>query len=77
MASKTDRNAENEKPNDPEQGRPKGRRTFGEYRGKIWIADDFDDPLPDEFWLGDENDPLNQYMRELEEREKAKKREPK
>lgn len=23
----------------------------------VWMSDDFDDPLPDEFWLG-ENDPL-------------------
>jgi antitoxin (DNA-binding transcriptional repressor) of toxin-antitoxin stability system len=22
--------------------------------GAIWISDDFDDPLPDEFWLGSE-----------------------
>jgi prevent-host-death family protein len=28
---------------------PKRRRTgFGEDRGKIWIADDFDAPLPDD-----------------------------
>ena len=65
------------KRNDPDQGKVKGRRTFGQYRGEIWIADDFDDPLPDEFWLGDENDPLNQYARELAEREEAKKRDPK
>lgn len=23
------------------------RRTFGSARGKIWMSDDFDDPLPD------------------------------
>ena len=27
-------------------------RVFGQYRGKIHISDDFDAPLPDEFWLG-------------------------
>lgn len=27
-------------------------RKFGQFRGKIHIADDFDSPLPDEFWLG-------------------------
>ena len=27
------------------------RRVFGQYQGKIQIADDFDAPLPDEFWL--------------------------
>jgi prevent-host-death family protein len=26
----------------------KNRITFGDYKGKIWIADDFDDPLPDD-----------------------------
>jgi prevent-host-death family protein len=26
----------------------KNRMTFGDFKGKIWIADDFDDPLPDE-----------------------------
>ncbi len=29
-----------------------GKRTVGEYRGKIRIADDFDEPLGDDFWLG-------------------------
>lgn len=28
-------------------------RTVGEYIGKIKISDDFTDPLPDEFWLGE------------------------
>jgi antitoxin (DNA-binding transcriptional repressor) of toxin-antitoxin stability system len=28
------------------------RRVFGEYRGRIHIAEDFDEPLPDDFWLG-------------------------
>jgi prevent-host-death family protein len=26
----------------------KNRMTFGDWKGKIWIADDFDAPLPDE-----------------------------
>jgi antitoxin (DNA-binding transcriptional repressor) of toxin-antitoxin stability system len=30
-----------------------GPRQFGGYRDLIDIADDFDDPLPAEFWLGD------------------------
>jgi len=29
-----------------------GRRQFGKYKGMIRISDDFDDPLPDEFWIG-------------------------
>ncbi|MGB3559563.1 MAG: DUF2281 domain-containing protein [Geitlerinemataceae cyanobacterium] len=28
-------------------------RVFGQYRGQIWMSDDFNDPLPDEFWLGE------------------------
>jgi antitoxin (DNA-binding transcriptional repressor) of toxin-antitoxin stability system len=27
-----------------------GRRPFGLYKGLIKMSDDFDDPLPDEFW---------------------------
>ncbi len=27
-------------------------RKLGMYSGAFQIADDFDDPLPDEFWLG-------------------------
>lgn len=27
------------------------------HRGQVWMSDDFDEPLPDEFWLG-ENEPL-------------------
>lgn len=26
---------------------------FGQYRGQIQIAEDFDAPLPDSFWTGD------------------------
>ncbi len=33
-------------------------RVLGLNRGEIWMADDFDAPLPDEFWLG-ENEVLN------------------
>ena len=29
-------------------------RILGLHRGAIWTSDDFDDPLPDEFWLGDD-----------------------
>jgi mRNA-degrading endonuclease RelE of RelBE toxin-antitoxin system len=32
---------------------PKKQRVFGQYAGKIWMSDDFDDPLPDSFWLGE------------------------
>lgn len=27
---------------------------FGLYEGQIRISDDFDDPLPESFWLGDD-----------------------
>lgn len=29
-------------------------RTFGQHRGLIEASEDFDEPLPDNFWLGDE-----------------------
>ncbi len=31
---------------------PAQKRLLGLNRGKIWISDDFNDPLPDEFWTG-------------------------
>jgi predicted DNA-binding antitoxin AbrB/MazE fold protein len=36
-----------------------GERVFGLHRGMGWISDDFDEPLPDSFWLGSETDSLN------------------
>lgn len=27
------------------------KRIPGLHRGEIWVSDDFDEPLPDEFWL--------------------------
>jgi prevent-host-death family protein len=30
--------------------RQKGRRVLGQYRGRIFIADDFDDPVDPETW---------------------------
>jgi len=35
-----------------QQGGNIKKRTLGEYKGKIRIADDFDAPLGDDFWLG-------------------------
>ncbi len=29
-------------------------REYGYLKGQLWIADDFDDELPDEFWFGDQ-----------------------
>jgi hypothetical protein len=29
-------------------------RVAGLHEGQIWISDDFNDSLPDEFWLGNE-----------------------
>lgn len=31
---------------------PPAKRVAGLHRGAIWISEDFDEPLPDEFWLG-------------------------
>ena len=30
----------------------KKERVLGMHPGSIWVSDDFDDPLPDEFWFG-------------------------
>jgi len=32
---------------------PSRKRIPGLNRGEIWMSDDFDEPLPDEFWLGE------------------------
>jgi len=32
----------------------KKKRVAGLNRGTIWTSEDFDEPLPDEFWLGKE-----------------------
>ena len=29
-----------------------GNRVFGQARGRIHVSEDFDEPLPDDFWLG-------------------------
>ncbi len=33
--------------------KPKAR-VLGLHEGQIWVADDFDAPLPDVFWMGEE-----------------------
>ena len=33
---------------------PKAPRVPGLHAGEVWIADDFDAPLPDSFWLGED-----------------------
>jgi prevent-host-death family protein len=34
--------------------KPKKKRIAGLNRGSIWTSSDFDEPLPDEFWTGQE-----------------------
>ncbi|MEH2361345.1 type II toxin-antitoxin system VapB family antitoxin [Nostoc sp.] len=36
----------------PSQNRKK-RRVAGLHEGMGWISDDFNEPLPDEFWMGE------------------------
>lgn len=36
----------------PVPRKAKKERVLGLHAGKIWTSPDFDDPLPDEFWLG-------------------------
>jgi len=31
---------------------PTGPRVAGLHTGSIWIRDDFDEPLPDDLWMG-------------------------
>jgi antitoxin (DNA-binding transcriptional repressor) of toxin-antitoxin stability system len=38
----------------PLNGPQQGKRIAGLNRGQIWMSDDFDAPLSDEFWLGEE-----------------------
>lgn len=33
---------------------PSKKRIAGLNRGSIWTSKDFDEPLPDEFWMGQE-----------------------
>ncbi len=35
--------------------RSRGPRVFGQHRGKAWLSDDFDAPLPPDFWSGEGN----------------------
>ena len=36
----------------PKEDKSKAPRVFGDHKGKIWVSDDFDAPLPEQFWLG-------------------------
>ena len=33
---------------------PQGPRVFDLHKGQVWMSDDFDAPLPDSFWLGND-----------------------
>jgi hypothetical protein len=35
---------------------------LGLNRGAMKMNDDFDEPLPDEFWLGEERDPFDRLL---------------
>ena len=39
----------------PAPQEPSALRTPGLHAGKYWIAEDFDAPLPDSFWFGEED----------------------
>lgn len=38
----------------PESKTQTAARIPGLHAGTTWVSDDFDEPLPDSFWLGDE-----------------------
>ena len=54
-----------EPPPDPQERHDRGEpeaaalRAAGLNRGQIWVSEDFDAPLPDEFRLGQGSAPLN------------------
>lgn len=31
---------------------PVGKRVAGSHAGLLWASEDFDEPLPDDFWMG-------------------------
>jgi mRNA-degrading endonuclease RelE of RelBE toxin-antitoxin system len=33
--------------------KPPEKRVFDLHKGEIWMSDDFNDPLPDEWWIGE------------------------
>lgn len=43
---------------EPEPTVPMEQRVLGLGVGDIWMSDDFDEPLPDEFWFGEGGDGL-------------------
>jgi Protein of unknown function (DUF2281) len=36
------------------QAEPIQQRVLGLNQGEIWMSEDFNEPLPDEFWMGEE-----------------------
>ena len=38
----------------PEQAQQAQQRVLGLNQGEIWMSEDFNEPLPDEFWTGEE-----------------------
>ncbi|MBC7999180.1 MAG: toxin-antitoxin (TA) system antitoxin [Leptolyngbya sp.] len=38
----------------PVEANPQKERILGMHPGSIWMSDDFNDPLPDEFWFGED-----------------------
>lgn len=38
-----------------QQNSRQGKRIMGLHEGAAWMSDDFDDPLPDSFWLGEDS----------------------
>jgi mRNA-degrading endonuclease RelE of RelBE toxin-antitoxin system len=36
------------------QPQPVQQRVLGLNQGEIWMSEDFNDPLPDEFWTGEQ-----------------------
>jgi len=41
-------------PSEAAPPKPLQKRVAGLGEGTVWMSEDFDDPLPDEFWLGED-----------------------
>ncbi len=37
----------------PVESQPPKKRVLGLNQGEIWMSEDFNEPLPDEFWMGE------------------------
>jgi len=54
MTEKMESSPDPQERRSPDEAETITPRVAGLNRGQIWVSEDFDAPLPDEFWLGQE-----------------------